>query len=184
MLRSNLDDLLPFRITKPEVNFPFAVFRHFFTKTASLQQRWKVLQHAIPHHWCDEPTIHGPKFTITEASHRSACLVVVTPPNGLRWKVEMKVTWQSIHKDLGFVLRIRDFPFLILFWSGFLGYDSWFLAKHVHNHDLELLASIWYLLGGSSQDLDTRVIMTMVTILSPLRIGLWDPFQMAYLNGL
>ena len=35
------------------------------------------------------------------------------------------------------------------------------------------------LLGGSSQDLDTW-LATMV-IVSPLRIGLWDPFQIAYL---
>ena len=35
------------------------------------------------------------------------------------------------------------------------------------------------LLGGSSQDLDTWLI-TMV-IVYPLRIGLWDPFQMAFL---
>ena len=36
----------------------------------------------------------------------------------------------------------------------------------------------WCLLGGSSQDLDQWLI-TMV-IVSPLRIGLWDPFQMAF----
>ena len=41
------------------------------------------------------------------------------------------------------------------------------------------------ILGGSSQDLDTWLV-TMVTVVSPLRMGLWDPFQMAFwwlING-
>ena len=36
--------------------------------------------------------------------------------------------------------------------------------------------------GGSSQDLDTRLIS--MVIVSPQDLGLWDPFQMAELHGL
>ncbi len=38
-----------------------------------------------------------------------------------------------------------------------------------------------HVLGGSSQDLDTWLIN--MVIVSPLSIGLWDPFQMAELHG-
>ena len=68
---------------------PWSPFFAISLTNAIPPTRWKVLQHAIPHHWCDEPTIHGPKFTITEASHRSACLVVVNP----QWAERMRAIY-------------------------------------------------------------------------------------------
>ena len=72
---------------------PWSPFFAISLTNAIPPTRWKVLQHAIPHHWCDEPTIHGPKFTITEASHRSACLVVVNP----QWAERMRAIYLEDH---------------------------------------------------------------------------------------
>ena len=57
-------------------------------------------------------------------------------------------------------------------------------AHNLGGDILQPVDDLALLLGGSSQDLDTWFI-TMV-IVSPLRIGLWDPFQMAFswlING-
>ncbi len=56
---------------------------------------------------------------------------------------------------------------------------TWWAPKN------RLLHGVGLPLAGSSQDLGYVVFITMVMLVSPLRIGLlWNPFQMAELYGL